>query len=314
MRKTERNMSGRKLGSLLSLAGVLVLIIALFAVVMTAMGTRLDNQDPSAKDPSPAEVERQTLAQTVARIEVLAGERSAELWTAVPLVDASAQWNSVLGDVWVPWPDGPPEGYENPEINVTPSEISDTALITELYELSEALIAAEELDPQLATSMAASARIYAYHLSVETGAGTANGDDICGSVNYAALGALTADESSLEIAETARQYFEFVAANTDPGNRFNEVARGEAVVNLVDAILEQGVADIRPTLVMLPEDPLFTGYQMLADHLIVLADDADAEQRRAIVSFMCTISTPGDAALDVYPTAFPGITAEEFTD
>ncbi len=97
---------------------IFVSIIAFFTVffaILISLGARSEYADLTPKPASSAEQERQKLAIFAQRIAA-----SQDLSLQAAEVAKQAQiWLDHLGGVWMPWPEGAPEGYENPPIDTS---------------------------------------------------------------------------------------------------------------------------------------------------------------------------------------------------
>lgn len=266
-------------GSTLAFSGALLLSVAIFALVMVVMGARLD-RDVSPAPASEAEVARQGLAGRAAAIA-----KDAEF------AEAAGQWTEALGGVWVPWPEGAPEGYANPSAPYTAS--SDVH--KELIELSKAALDSS-LGP-VATSIGIS--------SLALGATDA---DQCGDYELTDLARSLTTGVAVENIETARQWFEWHAATLPRGQRDAELARIDELSDLLDAQLAAGAPDDRPVIAPEPEGGNYVedSYRLLIDQLAFSATQADQAGKQAIAAFVCRFSQAPDAPLI---EALPGIEA-----
>ncbi|KTF04763.1 hypothetical protein AQZ59_00063 [Trueperella bernardiae] len=263
-------------GSTLAFIGTLLLGIALFALVMVVMGAHLD-RDVSPAPASDAEVERQMLA---ARATAISDDPA--------FADVAAHWAEALGGVWVPWPDGAPEGYTNP---VEPY-VAGSDTHAELLELSRAALDSS-LGP-IATSVGISA--------LTLGATDA---DQCGEYELSDLARSLNSGVSVANIETARQWLEWHAATIPAGQRDAELARIDELTDLLDAQLASGAPDDRPVIAPEPEGPYVEdAFNLLIDQLAFSATQADPAGKQAIASFVCHMAKTPDAPLI---EALPGI-------
>ncbi|XCB30376.1 hypothetical protein RQN30_02880 [Arcanobacterium hippocoleae] len=101
--------------------------VSLFTLFMFFIGTRLENPDLSPAAPTPQENIRQELAVESARIA--AGAAALKL---SDLAAAADSWTKQLGGVWIPWPEGAPNGYENPPLDLSAKSKNFSELTAEL--------------------------------------------------------------------------------------------------------------------------------------------------------------------------------------
>lgn len=304
------NGSKSSVGSNLMFVGVLVLAMAIFAIVMLAMGTRLDNQDPEPEPASAEETARQDAAVAISRIQYGATSLGPANEEALAAATDAVAWLEAVGGVWIPWPEGAPEGYTNPPLDLEPSEVSPEALAQDLMTLSTLMITNPPIDPDLATSIAASTRMHARAIL-----GQDSEIQACPAVDFAILGGAAADGVSLERFETARQWLEVVAAESTPSERQNETDRFEDFTLLTEAIVDAGTTDTRPALApRLPEAPLVEAYTLASEQLIFLSERATPEARDNIVNLMCHMAAYPDVAdLEIINGPFPGLSEDQLT-
>lgn len=104
--------------SLMNWGIIFASIIAFFTVffaILISLGARSEYADLTPKPASAAEQERQNLAIVAQRI---AASQNLSLQAAEVAKQAQI-WLEHLGGVWMPWPEGAPEGYENPSIDTS---------------------------------------------------------------------------------------------------------------------------------------------------------------------------------------------------
>ncbi|VEI12664.1 hypothetical protein [Trueperella bialowiezensis] len=268
-------MSKRESGSTLVFAGSLLLGVAIFALVMVVMGTRLD-KDVSPEPASEQENERQEIA---ALAQVISDDAE--------LGDYGQAWLDALGGVWVPWPDGAPEGYTNPPTPV-PAATDAPAALDQL--------ASTALNSDLGSTVT----------SMGVAALTLNAHDVagCGEYDMAALGTMTATGTAVERIETARQWLELDAARTPEGERENDVARIELLSDLIDAQLAAGAPDKRPAIITEPEPDthVTAAYDTVVTELLSHARTAQPTDVHNAASFICHLyKIPGAPAISPLP-------------
>lgn len=284
------------LGSTLMYSGMLILGIGIFALVMYLFGTRLDYQDPTADEPSNEEVQRQDISVDITRIKNLATAlASNDQRLPHSVSEAATQWLTETGGVWVPWPEGAPEGYSNPPLDVEPAEISTRALIEELTALSDAVIGNGALDPSSSVAIATAARQYAYTLAQAAGDNAKTLTAICPTPDLTILGPLLADGVALTNIETAHQWLESEVAQLDISAQELGMQQANEYQLLVEAMLDAGAPDTRPVIVDVPasKNVVASAYDLTAQQLIFSARRASAPERGEVVNFLCTIASYG---------------------
>lgn len=294
--------SKRGLGSTLTFLGFLILAVGLFALVMVVMGTRLDNQDVAPPPASPAEVERQDLAESAVRIAELGNDLGADDASAQQAASHASAWSDAFGDIWVPWPAGAPSGYTNPPVATTASDRTPQGLISELDELSNTLVdGSTKLDRSLATSIAIAATLDARAIASQHGL-----EYQCGAPDFEILGSLGGDGVSVKRFETARQWLESHAATLEVGARDLEIERAENVATLIEEFIDAGAPDTRPAMVNAPisGENVSAAYHLIAQQFVFLSTHANSEQQAAIVNYLCSLTEYEDAPAF---GAFPGI-------
>ncbi|WP_216381411.1 hypothetical protein [Arcanobacterium phocae] len=280
------------LASWLSFVGLSLIAIAIFALVLVVMGTRWEHMSLDPAKPTPTEQARQNTAVTIARTHTLAQELqndALEPTIAAIIGDvatASDQWLTSLGDVWVPWPDGAPEGYSNPELDLTPKEVTVDALRNELIQLSSTLPADTNLDGRIATSISVKARTLAAQLSPNE-----EREQSCHTPDLSQLGSHITGEQTLLRLESARQWLEHYAAIADPAQRQHPEEQIALLTALTENMIDAGTPDSRPALVPPASSEDVTAALTVANaELIDQASQATPEEREATVSFLCLLS------------------------
>lgn len=301
------------LGSSLMFTGMLVLGIGLFSLIMYLFGARLDNQDPAAEPPTSAEVQRQAISVDISRIRNLAealatDDLAGPSALARSASEAATQWLTETGDVWVPWPNGAPQGYTNPPLDTEPTTVSVSALAEELTSLSDVAIGNTALDASTSVAIASSARQYAYALEQASGADAEALSIICPAPNLSLLGPLLADGIALKNIETAHQWLESDVAQKPYDQRESALRRTADYQLLIESMLDAGAPDTRPAIVDAPEsDAVADAYNLTAQQLVFAARRADAATRSEIVNFLCAFTSYG--AMPELP-ALPGLPSQ----
>lgn len=282
--------SSSTLASRLKFIGLVLVGIAIFALVLVLMGTRLDNQDVTPSPASSAEQTRQEFAVTAAQIE-----SSARTLGHTDLANDAGQWGSELGGVWVPWPDGAPEGHTNPPLQTVPVA-TDAELATSLTDWAERLTASDTPDPAVTSSIAMQAMAWGASL-VDS--------PTCTDPDLGVVGQAVSDGVSIERLETARQWLEQSAAQLTPGERDPELARIATLTDIIEVALESGAPDTRPAMSAAPEsDPVTAAYELIYEQLYVVADRSSADARAELLNYTCTLAVAPDAPS---PGTLPGL-------
>lgn len=237
--------------------------------MMAVMGTRLD-RDFSPAPPSSIEVERQELASLTHAISQTTDAAS----------QPAKEWTKALGGVWVPWPQGAPEGYTNPP---TP-QASVTDVRTSLRALSDQALKSS-LGP-VATSIG----IASLTLSATDATG-------CGDYDLDAVAKTMTTGVSVKNVETARQWLQWHAAHLNIGKRAAQLARLDKISDIIDAQLAAGAPDTRPAIVPEPATGTYveSAYRVLINQLAFSATHADADGKRAVASYICHLHRYADA-------------------
>ncbi|USR79967.1 hypothetical protein [Arcanobacterium pinnipediorum] len=278
----------------------IVTVCAVFILILVVMGTRLENTSVAPQTPSAAEEERQDIAVSIARVHATAQE----LQTSNPdatstailtqLIPASQAWLERIGGVWVPWPDGAPQGYENPHLDLNAPEISLPSLQSQLSTISDKLSATDNIDPHLSVSIATSARTFAANL-----ADPAQRLEICSTPDVAALSSAVNTAPAIVNVDTARQWLEYHAALLDPGARQIELHKINLLTELTHSALENGGKDERHPIAPLPQsaDVDTSVSSLIASELLSHAPQLDHQQRTATVALLCILSPQSPIAV-----------------
>ncbi len=262
-------MPQRRSGSTLIFIGALLLGIAIFALVMVVMGTRLE-KDVSPAPATPQEIERQNLAVRTQAIADDGGE----------LAVFGEEWTNALGGVWIPWPDGAPEDYTNPPLpDPGPADVHEAML-----ELSESALSSD-LGP-VTTAIGISA------LSL-----SASEAGQCGDYDLATVASVAKTGVAVENIEMSRQWLEQDAARMALGERDDELARIELLSDLLDAQLAAGAPDTRPALVFEADEGthVSAAYKTVIDQLTFSAMTANVEGKKNVAAFVCHLNQWADA-------------------
>ncbi|MDD7466183.1 MAG: hypothetical protein PUK59_08195 [Actinomycetaceae bacterium] len=294
--------------------------------VLMGLGARLEHPDLTPAQPSSAEQERQHLAILAQRIANGAATTSATTSAAASATASTAsdsplnstlaadaeEWVTKLGGVWIPWPQGAPDGYSNPQLDLTGiSSLAD--LSAALWEFSEAAQAFSAGDaaatgaqtptqqeppasadsdsnstalPTLGLALALSATKHAVTVDHARNAPAA-----CPSFTPTQMSTLLISHPyALWQLESARQALELKQANLDADQQPALTAAMDTLAHTVDAGLAAGASDVRPLLVPPPDSS--TTAETIADSAVAaLAPLAiTPEETAALVSFQCQLS------------------------
>ncbi|MFP7706977.1 hypothetical protein [Trueperella sp. LYQ141] len=247
--------------STLRFIGSLVIGIGIFALVMVITGTHISH-DPEVPTLDSSEEARQELAVHAQQIADMSDGN---------MHSTATEWVSALGGVWVPWPQGAPEGQANPQLptasySTLPAALSSFA--------NEALTSS-------AGPTAVAIGISAYTQSVSSA-------EKCGTYDLLTVGRALSNDAAVENIEIARQWLEIPASHMQIGQRDLPLARIALLSALLDAQIASGGSDTRPALAPPPShDPLTDSYDVLTQQLSLAAQQAPATDRQHIASFVC---------------------------
>ncbi|MDY5584291.1 MAG: hypothetical protein SPG61_00675, partial [Arcanobacterium sp.] len=105
---------------------------AILAILLISMEVRWEKPDLTPATPSAFEDQRQNLAITATQIE-----HAANTLKLSDLANTAQTWVTELNGVWVPWPDGAPEGYKNPQLQLQLPSIDAASLAQALIKFGE---------------------------------------------------------------------------------------------------------------------------------------------------------------------------------
>ena len=285
-------------GSALRFAGSAIVGIAIFAGVLAAMGARFDNQNATPDSPSTAEVARQDVAELAAIAQSSAtslASADANNETFATVAAGAAEITDVLGGVWVAWPSGAPSGYTNDPVNTAaPADVTSADLVSQLVGLSDAALSASDnaaqSDRATYNAVALLSRFLAIDLANTEGVDSPG----CWDFTINAAGSAAASETTLEVADAARQWFETDASNMAVGDRDDQLARIDSVSRFEEAILETGTKDSREAFAAYPdlaEKETLTSVALgkLSSQLLNASAQADSDGRQAILGYTCSL-------------------------
>lgn len=279
---------------------------ALFILIFLVIGGRFDSGIPEPEEASVAEQERQDTVEQLLTLSNAASDLSTGEDAYAAIAERAAAYADGLGGLWVPWPDGPPEGATNPPVETTPPTDLTAEGFVVLYDatmtqLVDGLAAASDQDAPRYASMLLGLQA----LSPE---GATFSSEPPGTDDLAAL---LSDSVSLSVISHAHHYFETAAARTDVDSRTAREAAATRLDALSNAIIDTGVADTREQLPALPDwfwaDPAGTVPQLVneasidvVDHMVSLTAHVAPEDRILLVSFASTF-TPFFTEPPLYP-------------
>lgn len=266
---------------------------------MIVIGVRLDTGPTLPDPPSAAEEARQNAA---ASYSVLA-DAAEDDDTYTDIAQMARSHEDAVGGVWVPWPEGAPDGATNP-----PAPQADSADVTEL--LDEAIAATETALREASSSDAALyasilLRQQAAYDSIAAEDEEPTGGMTAEPLSSAQIAELAGEQSLVEL-DTARQWLETAAPHLES----NEQARAR-IADLDDftsEILDSGTADSRDAFAPVPDWFLEAPSPETASRL-------EAEAYRLVATEIFTyIPTQSGVDAEIIATALqflsPSITAD----
>lgn len=226
---------------------------AIFILAMLVAGVRIDSGPTLPAPPSAAEQARQNAASAYALVAEAAEGNSAEL------ARLARSHEEAIGGVWVPWPEGAPDGATNP-----PPPASDTDDVTVLLDRAiGATVDALEAAPSADVPLYASILIRQQAALDEAAPATQDSDADEPADKAPGAAGLTADTLSpgqvAELAsgqtlieiDAARQWLEAAAPHLDSAD--TALTRIAAFDDYTSAILQSGTADVRRAFAPLPD-------------------------------------------------------------
>lgn len=285
---------------------------AVVALALTGCGLRLETPPPQAPEPDLTEELRQETAAAAARLgatadvlapEMSGGEDAAEAVRAAGL-DAQEHLDA-LGGVWVAWPDGAPEGSQEPAPAPTQALTDVDAaglvelLVTEATRAREAAVEAPGGDlAALLGSIAIARQLRAEELAAATGAELPGPEEdeepVSAPLAPEALAARGADGPTLLVLDQTRFVYETAAARAAGETREEAAERSAHLQALVDVAIAEGAPDERQSLYS-PEaeagedmDPdaaaVVAAETALAQHLLFSLGRAEPELRPELLA------------------------------
>ncbi|MDP9800303.1 hypothetical protein J2S49_000379 [Arcanobacterium wilhelmae] len=263
------------MGSRIRFVGALVVALALFALVMVVMGTRLDNQQLDPPPASDGEKARQELALT------------AHALTSSKTAGADArEWETVLGGVWRAWPAGTePSGHANPS-PVVPTG-SEKQLLDDVVKLAASFTPDREIGMSIAFSAAS-------HL-----ASTPSTPDV------GELARLAASADAVADIDAARQWLTVWTARTRGEGEDAKRALTATLNDIVQGAIELGAKDTRTTYEPIAKKIPDDAYQLLYSRLVQMAKGAHTKGAQALLALASQMqAVPGAPT----PGPLPGLT------
>lgn len=210
-----------------------LLVISLFSIFLYFIGTRLEHPDLTPEKPSSAEITRQDLAIESARIAAAAKH----LGFAAAAKNA-AGWEETLGGIWVPWPNGAPAGYANPELDLTAHSSDSAALIAQMHQF-----AADLTDRGIQFANGSQMVLLASEV-LNTADLVAEASGIAGSspeISLATIASLINKPSTVVDLDSAKQVLEAHTAQLPPDQLLQRQINLENIA-LIDAVINAALA------------------------------------------------------------------------
>ena len=263
--------------------------VALFALIMIIAGIRIDRGIPQPPPADSAEISRQDTVETLLQLADGAESLSAGEDQYAALAATARFYADELGGLWVPWPDGAPEGATNPPVETAaPRDLSAEGM-TLLYDA-----AIEDLVAALAAAPESQATLYATLVADLASLAPPEAAALPGEVPGAdELAEVATDAQTVRVLDVARQYLETATARTPEDQRERLQARVDRLDAIVDAMLEAGAADTRVGVADLPDwfydDPsqldrlVGEANALVADQAMFLTNQVPAERRIDLV-------------------------------
>ncbi len=236
MNQNKRN----KIRSTLTFIGAIFCGIAIFIVFLFSMGANLEKPNLTPAKPSQSEIKRQNLVLQLEKIRNASSTHS----NLDSLNQAIQDWERELGGLWIPWPEGAPDGYENPKLDLKAESQEPQYILTQLNNFASEVLTIGDNKPIWRTTISLSARAqYQSNLVAKKYQlpHTSKIDE-----NLLARG--NWNKENLQQIEIARQWLEVKAANTTADKQKDYLPLIQMLDNILNATLETGVKDTRPAL------------------------------------------------------------------
>ena len=271
--------------------------LALFGIFMYSIGLHNEHPDLTPPEPSAGEIQRQKTALSAHLISEIAKQHP----QLSALGAAGEAWEKAWGGVWVPWPEGAPAGYQNPELSLTPAATDIPALQSELLNFANLSIQAgsNRTARQLGIATSAKARYYMALLAKESGNKGETAADIApGSLKE--LGKAVSGSEELKRLETLRQQLQNTTAELAFSEREDRLQLLDSLNAIIDGALANKITDTRPVMVD-PDMKVADLGAALCGELLTLGERSEAPARETAAEVLAQI-------LQVFPndSAFPG--------
>lgn len=251
--------------------------IAIFILAMVVVGTRIDTGPPELPTPGADEVHRQEAADSYYLLAEASDEAAAGDTESDPseLASVASDHLDAVGGLWVPWPDGAPDGAENPPPPTATTDDLTVLLEDAITATQAALESGDPSDSPLYASILI--RLQVAHDDIAT---APEGEEPTGGISAEPLTsaqvAELASETSLVELDRARQWLEAAAPHLEAPDR--ALARIADLNDYTSEILDAGMDDIREPFAPLPdwflEDPSAqTAAQLEADAYRLVATE-----------------------------------------
>lgn len=306
-----------------------VLFVGVVAGLLYVMGIRRDTPLPEPSPASEVEVSRQASAMQLTRLSSAATEMAGTDAENAAFYDALANHSAThletVGGVWVPWPDGPPEGATNPPLETDiPNPVTPEILGAELVATRDA-VEAQLLETSSDDAPRYASMLIRYELDVREFERLTGIPADGGTADATPIAPLTTDEFAAKVhdgvtverLETARQWFEVVAARSAEPHEFALASR-DHLGALVNAMLDAGAPDTRPAVAPLPDwffaDPLApealpqladSARSLIVEQAVFLAGQVEPADRRAVVDLALSYLAEPRFASEM--GAYPGL-------
>lgn len=285
-------------------AGI-TLAFTIFFAILLSLGARPEHVDLTPEPASTAEQQRQSLA--IAAQRIAASQNLSQ--QAAEAAKQAQTWLDQLGGVWVPWPQGAPEGYENPSPDTSAYSSLDQ-LRQAVWEFSTAVLSAHsklegapliagdsqtngaktDKDSDNADSVDRTVAeigidaIYAgIALDREAGA-----EPTCDAPHTSDLvAAFSSHPDTLKNLDTARQWLEY-KKTFSPSDELNEQVN--ALGTLIDTALDSGAPDTRQVMAPPPTDNDHAGTLVYETLKKWMASTTSAKERTTITNAACMLA------------------------
>ncbi|WP_124055040.1 hypothetical protein [Arcanobacterium ihumii] len=277
--------------SRLKFGASLLVALALFALGMIAMETRMENATPSLPSPSHSESNRQDLAILTQRL-INTSQADPNL---VSLGKVGEEWEKQLGGIWIPWPAKAPADQSNPKIDVSAFPADPASLGKELEKYSSSIrkISESPEQSQLSTSISASALIIGAKISPQS-------VSIALPQSSKITSLMTQDV--LKRLEEFRQWLEMATSQKPRDQRGKDLEIIAFLDRVISDSIHAGTPLTSAPLAKLPSTDVKLA-DLISRELISVSGKADEEQRAALaqtVAFVYLTLSPDTPATPGY--------------